>query len=66
MFKLHSICFTNKMSFFSWIGECLMVIDASIAVVTLGVVEVNFSCLWYAVIDEIYPKALTGDNRDKW
>ena len=63
MLKFHSFFFTSWPSFRSYIGEILIIIDASLNVVTLGIVELNVSVLYYELMDRLY-----GDppDRDSW
>ena len=63
MIKFHSICFTSWSSFRNYIAEVLIVIDAGLAVLTLGILEVNFSVVYMNLMDEIYGKA---EDRNSW
>jgi hypothetical protein len=66
MLRFHSICFTDKLSFLNWIGECLIFIDAGVAIVTLGVVELNLSSVYWMFMEHKYGDKWTQDNRDNF
>jgi hypothetical protein len=66
MLKFHSFCFTDWRSFASWVGEILIVLDAGLAVVTLGVVELNLSVVYFHIMEAKYGSLWTQEERDKW
>lgn len=66
MIRFHSFCFTDWRSFASWIGEILILLDAGVAVLTLGIVELNISCVYYAMLERKYGELWTAEERDKW
>jgi len=66
MIRFHSFMFTSKLSFLSWVGEILILLDAGMAVVTLGVVEINLSVLWFQLLEQLYPDSFNNDNRDNF
>lgn len=58
MIRIRPACFTSWHNFRSYIAEVLVVIDAGIAVITLGIVEVNISVVYMTVMQELYGDAL--------
>lgn len=63
MIKLHSFCFTSWRSLRNYIAEVLIIIDAGICVLTLGVLEINISVLYMELMQRIYGEE---SSRDDW